>query len=332
MRDDRSFAAKSGHDRRTSARALASLLAALLLSLALLLGCAPPAATATPGAAPATGEMATPAATQTSTPAATPTATPTAAVIETPQAPAADGAPTYGYRVINEYPHDPGAFTQGLVYYDGVLYEGTGLWGSSSLRKVALETGEVLQIHNLAPEYFGEGIALVGDHIWQITWREQAAFLYDRETFEQLNTFRYPTEGWGLTYDGTRLIMSDGSANLYFRDPETFQLLGQVQVHDEQGPVVMLNELEYIDGQVYANVWQTDRIAIIDPDNGQVAAWINLAGILNPEDYEQPVDVLNGIAYDAANGRLFVTGKLWPKLFEIELMPTVAHLPIVFRQ
>jgi glutamine cyclotransferase len=172
----------------------------------------------------------------------------------------------------------------------------------------------------------------VGDRIWQLTWREKTAFLYDRETFQQLDTVGYLTEGWGLTYDGTRLIMSDGTANLYFRDPETFQLLGQVQVHDDQGPVVMLNELEFIDGQVYANVWQTDRVAIIDPASGQVSAWINLAGLLQPEDYQQPVDVLNGIAYDAAGDRLFVTGKLWPKLFEIELVSPVAHLPLIAHQ
>ncbi|MFN2227209.1 MAG: glutaminyl-peptide cyclotransferase [Anaerolineae bacterium] len=321
MGRDRSLPVKTLRGRALLPAAAPALLpAALFLIVALLLGCAPSAATATPDVAPAAGVT------------SAPTATPTAAVVETPQAPAAVGVTSYSYRVINEYPHDPGAFTQGLVYHEGILYEGTGLWGSSSLRRVALETGEVLQIHDLAAEYFGEGIALVGDRIWQITWREQTAFLYDRETFEQLNTFRYPTEGWGLTYDGTQLIMSDGSANLYFRDPETFELLGQVQVHDDQGPVVRLNELEYIDGQVYANVWQTDRIAIINPASGQVSAWIDLTGLLNPEDYVEPVDVLNGIAYDAANERLFVTGKLWPKLFEIELVPTAAHLPIVFRQ
>lgn len=238
---------------------------------------------------------------------------------------------TYGYRVRNVYPHDPEAFTQGLVYEDGILYEGTGLWGESSLREVALETGEILQIHPLAPRYFGEGIALVGNRIWQLTWREQTAFLYDKGTFEELDTFGYPTEGWGLTYDGTRLIMSDGSATLYFRDPQTFQLLDQIQVYDEEGLVDQLNELEYVNGRVYANVWQTDLVAVIDTNDGRVVAWIDLAGLLQPQDHAQPVDVLNGIAYDAANGRLFVTGKLWPKLFEIELVPRVAHLPSIGR-
>jgi glutaminyl-peptide cyclotransferase len=325
---DRTWPAKGQRNRWALAGVPGPLWAALILTIALLLGCAPSAATATPAVNTA------PAAASTPTTPATPTtaATPTTTIAETPQATAAGATPVYGYHVLNVYPHDPGAFTQGLVYYEGVLYEGTGLWGSSSLRKVALETGEVLQIHNLASEYFGEGIALVGDRIWQLTWQAQTAFLYDRETFQQLDTVSYPTQGWGLTYDGTRLIMSDGTANLYFRDPETFQLLGQVEVHDDQGPVVMLNELEYIDGQVYANIWQTDRIAIIDPDSGQVSAWIDLAGLLQPEDYEQPVDVLNGIAYDAANDRLFVTGKLWPKLFEIELMLESSHLPLIFRQ
>jgi glutamine cyclotransferase len=242
--------------------------------------------------------------------------------------------PVYTYRIVEEYPHDPNAFTQGLVYVDDVLYEGTGLTGRSSLRKVELETGEILQIHELAPVYFGEGIAVVGDRIWQLTWQNQIAFLYDKETFAELSNVRYPTEGWGLTYDGTRLIMSDGTATLYFRDPHTFQLLGQVQVYDDQGPVVRLNELEYIEGQVYANVWQTDRIAIIDPATGQVEAWLDLSGLLDPGDVTQTVDVLNGIAYDVDTTRLFVTGKLWPKLFQIEIVApqSTAFLPFVGRR
>jgi glutamine cyclotransferase len=224
------------------------------------------------------------------------------------------------------------AFTQGLVWENGLLYEGTGLVGQSSLRKVALETGAVLQIHLIDPSYFGEGIALYDEQIFQLTWQDQIAIVYDKETFEQLDTYHYPTEGWGLTFDGTHLVMSDGTATLYFRDPETFAVVDQVQVHDENGPVVRLNELEYIQGLIYANVWQTDRVAIIDPATGQVVAWIDLAGLLKPEDLIQPVDVLNGIAYDAANDRLFVTGKWWPKLFEIKVVvPQVTYLPLVLK-
>lgn len=331
MRRRRSGNAINEPCRRGPAAVVPRLLLALLLVGTLALACAPATGTP-PDAASGSGAATAPAATALRAATATPAVTATSATVESSPATTADGPTVYRYRVVNVYPHDPDAFTQGLVYHDGIFYEGTGLKGSSSLRKVAIETGEVLQIHNLAPEYFGEGIALVGDRIWQLTWREQTAFLYDRETFQQLNTFGYPTEGWGLTYDGTRLIMSDGSANLYFRDPETFQLLAQVQVRDDQGPVVRLNELEFIDGQVYANVWQTDRVAVIDPASGNVTAWIDLAGLLDPEDVTQPVDVLNGIAYDAANDRLFVTGKLWPKLFEIELVPTATNLPIISRQ
>jgi glutamine cyclotransferase len=303
----------------------------LLFLVVLAVGCAPTSSgvvTLTPTAivgatfAPTTVVVATPV-TITAKPAPTGTA-------PTEQAP----APVYGYRIVNEYPHDPDAFTQGLVYEDGIFYEGTGLKGRSSLRKVALETGEVLQIHDLSPEYFGEGISVVGDRIWQLTWQEHVAFLYNKETFEELDTVSYPTEGWGLTYDGERLIMSDGTSTLYFRDPVTFDLLGQVQVHDNGSPVARLNELEYIDGLVFANVWQTNRIAIIDPADGRVTAWLDLTGLLDSSDVTRSVDVLNGIAYDAAGKRLFVTGKLWPKLFEIEIVgdDATAFLPLVVRQ
>jgi glutamine cyclotransferase len=249
-------------------------------------------------------------------------------VTVTPIAPPATSSPTpkaatpvYGYRVVNEYPHDPSAFTQGLVYEEGIFYEGTGLTlGQSSLRRVAVETGEVLQIHNLGPECFGEGVSVVGDRIWQLTWQNHVAFLYDKETFEQLDTVQYPTEGWGLTYDGKRLIMSDGTAILYFRDPDTFKVLGHVVVHDDQGPVSRLNELEYIHDQVLANVWMTDRIAIIDPITGRVDAWLDLAGLLDRSHLPAEVDVLNGIAYDVAGERLFVTGKWWPTVYEIEIV------------
>lgn len=228
----------------------------------------------------------------------------------------------YTYRVINTYPHDPDAFTQGLLFYpDGTLYEGTGLrQGRSSIRKVALETGQVLQIHNLADQYFGEGIVIFDDKLYQLTWQANLGFIYDKTTFEQLDTFTYPTEGWGLTHNGTALIMSDGTATLYFRDPATFAELRRVQVTAAGQPVVRLNELEYINGDVYANVWQTNFIVIINPNTGHVTGRIDLTGILDTSDLTDPVDVLNGIAYDATTNRLFVTGKLWPQLFEIELV------------
>jgi glutamine cyclotransferase len=225
------------------------------------------------------------------------------------------------YQVVNTYPHDPGAFTQGLVYEDGFLYEGTGLNGNSSLRKVALETGEVVQSHDLADEYFGEGIAIFGDKIMQLTWQSHIGFIYDKASFEQLGEFEYPTEGWGLTQDGSRLILSDGTATLRFLDPQTLQEMGAIEVRDAGSPVTQLNELEYIHGEIYANIWQTDFIARISPETGQVLGWINLAGLLSPEERQPPTDVLNGIAYDAAGDRLFVTGKRWPKLFEIKIIP-----------
>ncbi|HEX2497865.1 MAG TPA: glutaminyl-peptide cyclotransferase [Actinomycetes bacterium] len=237
--------------------------------------------------------------------------------------PPAAATPTFGYRVVASHPHDPGAFTQGLAYVNGTLYEATGSAGvgPSSLRRVDLATGAVQARHDLAGEDFGEGIAVVGDRIIQLTWQSQTGFVYDRATLRPLGTFRYPGEGWGLAYDGRRLIMSDGTDRLRFLDPTTFVEVGSVLVRDAGRPVDQLNELEYIDGQVYANVWQTDRIVRIDPATGQVTAVIDLAGLLPAADRESgQVDVLNGIAYDAAGDRLFVTGKLWPKLYEIELV------------
>jgi len=227
-------------------------------------------------------------------------------------------APVSGYQVVRVYPHDREAFTQGLVFADGVLYEGTGLNGQSSIRKVKLENGAVLQLQKLEERYFGEGIALVGDSIVQLTWQGGVGFVYDRATFQRARTFTYTGEGWGLAYDGTRLIMSDGTAFLRFLDPKTLKETGRVQVTDGGRPVQHLNELEVVKGEVYANVWQSDRIARIDPKSGQVRGWIDLKGILDPKD-AAGVDVMNGIAYDAAGDRLFVTGKLWPKLFEIRV-------------
>ncbi len=255
-------------------------------------------------------------------PTVTATAVPTATPL--PPTPTVDPAnlPIYTYRVLNTYPHDANAFTQGLDFAeDGVLYEGTGLYGRSSLRRVNLETGEVAQQIDLAADLFGEGITVWEDKIIQLTWQNQTGFVYDRETLAQLQQFTYPTEGWGITHDGEKLIVSDGTATLYFWQPETLQEIGRVMVHDIQGPVVRLNELEYVEGEVFANIWQTDRIARINPTTGQVIGWIDLTGLLNQTTLTQPVDVLNGIVYDDKNGRLFVTGKLWPVLFEIELIP-----------
>jgi len=228
--------------------------------------------------------------------------------------------PLYTYRVVRTYPHDPRAFTQGLVYYNGYLYEGTGLEGQSSLRKVELRTGRVLQIKTLAPELFGEGITLWQNKIYQLTWRNGICLVHDRDSFHAITEFRYPGEGWGLTHDGKHLIMSDGSDTLTFRDPDTFAVVKRLQVKAEGAPVRNLNELEYVEGEIYANVWQTDMIARISPTTGEVVGWIDLSGLLS-ESEAHNADVLNGIAYDPKEKRLFVTGKLWPQLFEIELVP-----------
>jgi glutaminyl-peptide cyclotransferase len=230
-------------------------------------------------------------------------------------------AASFGYRVVNEYPHDRHAFTEGLAYVDGVLYEGTGLYGESTLRRVDLQTGEVLQTVGLSKEYFGEGISVLGDRIYQLTWKTGVCIVLDLETFELQKAFTYETEGWGLTTDGERLIMSDGTNRLFIRDPETFAVLDTIDVYDGAQAISNLNELEVVDGEIWANVWQTDRIARINPETGQVTGWIDLSGLLSEKDRKRQVDVLNGIAYDPGTDRLFVTGKLWPKLFEIEVVP-----------
>ena len=228
--------------------------------------------------------------------------------------------PFYTFAVVNTYPHDPDAFTQGLVWEDGMFYEGTGLYGRSSLRHVDATTGEVQKIVPIDESYFGEGIVVWDDRIIQITWQNQVAFVYDKERFEKIGEFGYIGEGWGLTHDGRCLIMSNGTNNISYRDPVTFEELGVIPVYDNNGPVVRLNELEYVNGEILANVWQTNLIARIDPQTGQVIGWIDLTNLLDTSSLTQPVDVLNGIAYDAENERLFVTGKLWPTLFEIELI------------
>lgn len=238
--------------------------------------------------------------------------------------PPTDGEPPetlvfYTVQVVNTFPHDPQAFTQGLAFADGFLYEGTGMHGASCLKKVALETGETLQRVDLGRSYFGEGIALQGDRIIQLTWKNQTAFIYDRKTFESKGKYSYLGEGWGLTFDGSRFILSDGTAQLRFLDKDSFQPLSSLYVRDGQKLIKNLNELEFIDGKVFANIWREERIAIIDPETGYVTAWIDLTGLLTKEERKH-VDVLNGIAWDASGERLFVTGKYWPKLFEIQLV------------
>lgn len=225
---------------------------------------------------------------------------------------------TYTYQVIHRYPHDVNAFTQGLAYHDGYLYEGTGLYGGSAIRKLDLETGTVLQQQNLDATRFGEGITLLDGKLYQITWRENEAYVYDLETLQRVNTFTYFTEGWGLATDGEHLIMSDGSSTVYFRDPETFEERRRVTVRDGLEAITRINELEYVDGQIWANIWMRNRIARIDPTNGQVLGWIDLRNILQLT-LTDPEAVLNGIALDASSGRIFVTGKRWPFVYHIAI-------------
>jgi glutamine cyclotransferase len=227
--------------------------------------------------------------------------------------------PVYGYRVVNVYPHDRQAYTQGLIWCDGTLYEGTGLNGASSLRRVRLETGRVVEHRSLDRQYFGEGITDWGGRLLQLTWKSNLGFIYDRSKLKLRGTFSYPGEGWGLTHDRERLIMSDGTESLRFLDPQTLRETGRLNVLNGDIPLPDLNELEFVRGEIFANVYRTDWIARISPQSGAVTGWIDLRGLLPEADRQIPVDVLNGIAYDAGGNRLFVTGKLWPKLFEIEL-------------
>jgi len=227
----------------------------------------------------------------------------------------------YTFKVINAFPHDPAAFTQGLVYRDGFFYEGTGLNGRSQLRKVRLETGEAVQHADLSREFFGEGIAIVGNKIFQLTWQSHVGFVYNLANFKLLRQFSYPGEGWGLTSRGNEIFMSDGSAEVRVLDAATLKEKRRFTVRDGATPIDQLNELEFVEGELFANVWQTDRIARISPASGKVAGWIDLTGLLSPVFRRREDAVLNGIAYDAAHKRLFVTGKLWPKIFEIQLVP-----------
>jgi glutaminyl-peptide cyclotransferase len=230
-------------------------------------------------------------------------------------------APVYDYRIVRIYPHDSHAFTQGLIYLGGDLYESTGLNGASSVRKVELKSGKVVQRVALDGKYFGEGLTEWGPNLIQLTLRSNLGFIYDRSTLRMRQTFNYSGEGWGITHDESRLIMSDGTSVLRFLNPWTMQELGQLPVRDGGVEVAGLNELEYVRGEIYANVWLSDRIARISPVSGAVTGWIDLAGLLAPADKGAPGSVLNGIAYDARGDRLFVTGKRWPRLFEIGLIP-----------
>jgi glutamine cyclotransferase len=245
-----------------------------------------------------------------------PTSTPASPLTNSAALPA---TPMYSYEIVHVFPHDPSAFTQGLVFLDGALLESTGLNGQSSLRKVELETGKVLKQVDVPAQYFAEGMTVLSHEVFQLTWRDGKGFVYDLETFRLKKEFSYSGEGWGLTTDGQSLILSDGTPGIRFLDPSTFGVKRAINVSDHGRPVGHLNELEYVKGEIFANVWTTDFVVRIDPATGAILGVINFAGLLAPEDFKGQTDVLNGIAYDAKQDRLFVTGKRWPKLFEVRL-------------
>lgn len=228
-------------------------------------------------------------------------------------------ATNYGYEVVNTWPHDPDAFTQGLVFHDGKLLESTGGQGRSSLRLVELETGRIVKRVEVPGPYFAEGITVLNGKVYQLTWQDQRGFIYDASTFSKLGEFTFEGEGWGLANDGQSLILSDGTNRIRFLDPDNFQVRRTIAVSDGSKPVTDINELEYVQGEIYANIWHADRIARIDVQTGRVVGWIELPGLLPQIEVYDEESVLNGIAYDETNGRLFVTGKLWPKLFEIRI-------------
>lgn len=225
-----------------------------------------------------------------------------------------------GYRIVHTYPHDREAYTQGLFYNNGVLYEGTGQESGSSLREVELETGKVLRQHNLDASLFGEGITLYKDRIYQVTWENKIGFVYDLSSFKVINKIYYPTPGWGLTTIDNNIVMSDGTNIIYFYEPEMFTVVSRIEVYDDRNKIDSLNELEYINGEIWANIWMSDQIARIDPQTGKVKGYINLRGLLKDSDKQPDTDVLNGIAWDSQGKRIFVTGKRWPKLFEIRII------------
>jgi glutaminyl-peptide cyclotransferase len=237
-----------------------------------------------------------------------------------PQTQAVDQeAPVYTFEVVKSWPHDCKAFSQGLVFYNGFLFESTGQYGSSTLRKIDLDTGKVLERVKIQKEYFAEGIAIFQGKIFQLTWESHKGFIYDLESFERLGEFSYDGQGWGLTHDNHSLIMSDGTNRIRFLDPTSFTVQRKISVYHNNLPLTDLNELEYIKGEIYANIWHSNRIVRIDPNSGKITGWIDLTGLLTTQDGCQEVDVLNGIAYDERGDRLLVTGKLWPRIFEIRL-------------
>jgi glutamine cyclotransferase len=267
------------------------------------------------GLAPPNNSFPTPTPTQTPS---QPTSSQAPTLTPAPTSSTSNGAATYTYKIVKTYPHDTNAFTEGLVFDNDFLYESTGM--SSSLRRVDFESGSVQQEFFLPEEYFGEGLTIVNNSLIQLTWQNHIGFVYDKATFVLLNNFSYSTEGWGLTYDGSNLIMSDGSSKLYFLDPVTFQKTNQISVHDADNIVTNINELEYINGDVYANIWLQQKIAVINPQTGQVKNWIDLTGIYQSDD---PNSVLNGIAYNSQTNRLFITGKNWPNLYQIAITPKI---------
>jgi glutaminyl-peptide cyclotransferase len=232
--------------------------------------------------------------------------------------------PEYGYQVVHVYPHDRTSFTEGLEFRGGFLYESTGLENRSTLSKIKLETGQVLQQIRLDPHIFGEGITLINEKIVQLTYKTEVGYVYDQASLRRLRTFNYRGEGWSLTNDGSRIYMDDGSSQIRVWDATTLQEKKRINVHDGNRPIEQLNELEWVRGELYANIWRSDRIARISLSDGSVVGWIDLTGILSPADRDG-IDVLNGIAYDSFGDRLFVTGKFWPKLFEIKLVPKRRH-------
>jgi glutaminyl-peptide cyclotransferase len=232
---------------------------------------------------------------------------------------AKEQGPQKDYEVVNTYPHDPTAFTQGLIFQDGALIESTGLEKHSTLRRVELQTGKVLQKVDVPPYFFAEGMTLFGGKIYQLTWKGEKGFIYDPQTFEKTGEFTYTGEGWGLTHDADSLILSDGSNQIRFLDPATYKVKRTISVLDGDKPLEEINELEYVKGEILANIWHDNRIARIDPQNGRINGWVDLSDLLKPGEVTDEEAVLNGIAYDERGDRLFVTGKLWPKLFEIKI-------------
>ncbi|MBN2029367.1 glutaminyl-peptide cyclotransferase [bacterium] len=241
---------------------------------------------------------------------------------QTPTAsPTGEAITNFSPVIVKEYPHDSSAFTQGLVIHENILYESTGLYGNSSIRKVNINTGGIEKIRYLPEQYFAEGIAIVNDRIIQITWKSGVGFVYNLETFELINTFEYQHEGWGLTYDGDLLYMSDGTEKIHVLNPMDYSEVDVIEVRYNNEPLQLINELEYIDGSIYANIWKTSEIAIIHPMSGRVTGWINLEDLVERfHEYPRHIDVLNGIAYNADKGKIYITGKLWPKLFEIQII------------